>query len=576
MRRGVKACCVGDDRWGGPVGWRTAFCIFGVLVLYHIAVAVSGGGATTVNNQPLMLTTLEATQLYGAGGDIGRYLANGLTIAREGWLPPADFWSINLSAPGMMILWSLIIRVTGEQGHGVLAIVVFNGFVWSAAMASWATLLARWLRLGVVAALLAVFYTSPLFLDFFSREGALWSDSYVSSLSVLAVVFASRIAIGRLSVMENAPDHDAMNVGRPKLSLIAAMCGAAVVAGAVAWGLWGLGALIALVGLVLLAVLLLLDPQATPFVWRFSRQQAAAAVSCGLMLAFAAYTRSVFEPIGVVLTYFALPVAGVWFIAVVVARFSTGTASCWGRRIGEWLGPSAIALLLITLAFQVVTMPYRNYRETTVTPGRSSWVVTQDLAMTGNWIPNHLYEQPDATGWFVYKGRGNTACNVEPEKCAAFFEAENANPNPYRPWDDEPHSAEYYRSEVFHSLLTKPHRWLAYKGAIVPAYWFSATSKWPVRPNGLEYAWNGVFLVAAIGSAAAALWLMVRHNFVLGLVVLLLMGAMFGAPFLAHFEVRYFFPLKALGWTALPLLACVIRCSRQQRCATLVMSEETR
>ncbi len=110
----------------------------------------------------------------------------------------------------------------------------------------------------------------------------------------------------------------------------------------------------------------------------------------------------------------------------------------------------------------------------------------------------------------------------------------------------------------------------------MPAYWFSATSKWPVRPNGLEYAWNGVFLVAAIGSAAAALWLMVRHNFVLGLVVLLLMGAMFGAPFLAHFEVRYFFPLKALGWTALPLLACVIRCSRQQRCATLVMSEETR
>jgi hypothetical protein len=295
------------------------------------------------------------------------------------------------------------------------------------------------------------------------------------------------------------------------------------------------------------------------------------------MLAFAAYMRAVFEPVGAVITTLTIPVAGMWLVAVLFARFATNTASGRGRRLAEWLAPSALALILISLAFQVVTMPYRNYRETEVTLGRSSWVVTADIAMAKNWLPNHLYEVPDPrypTAYFLGKGRGNTACNVEPEKCAAYYEEEIVQPGPYKIWDDVPYSADHYRSEVIRSLVTKPHRWLAHKGAIVPAYWFSSVERWPVMPRGLEVVWNGMFLIAAVGAAGAATWVLVRRNFVLGLVVLLLMGAAFGGPFIGHFEVRYFFPLKVIGWTALPLLACVIQGGRQQRNAMLAMPEE--
>ena len=574
--RVALACRVDDDRGGQPRGWQFGLAIFGVLAIYHIAMAVNAGGTTTVNNQSLMLTSVEATNLYGSGSDIGRYLANGFTIAREGWLTPQDYWSINLSAPGMMILWSLIIRVVGEQGHGVLAIVVFNCLVWSAAMASWATLLARWIRLWVVAALLAVFYTSPLFLQFFSREGALWSDSYASALGVLAVVCAARLAANRVVDTEGAKGGDERDPERVlKPVVVAAASGGATLAGVVVWALWGLGVPMVLVMLALVSTLFLLNPQAnSPFVG-FSGRQASSALCCGLVLGLAAYARTVFEPIGAVITMLAIPVVGIWLVALILARIAGGRMTERGRTFAAWLGPSALALLLIALAFQVVTMPYRHHRETTVTPGRSSWVVTQDLVMVGTWIPNEVYEQPDAGGWFVYKGRGNSACNVEPEKCAAFYEAEMAHPSPYLPWDDEPYSMEYYRSEVIHSLLTKPHRWLAHKGAIFPSYWFSATSKWPVTPLGLEYVWNGAFLAASIGAAVAALWALVRHNFVFGLIILLLMGATFGAPFLAHFEVRYFFPLKVMGWTALPLLLCLICRGRQPRDTAVSASEKT-
>jgi hypothetical protein len=515
--------------------------------------AINSGGHTRVFNQPLLITTLEAADVYG--GDVGRYLNNGLSIAREGWIQPPDYWSINLSAPGMMMLWSLVIRVVGEDGHAVLAMVFLNSMIWSMALASLFTLSARWWRARVLVALLVFFYTSHVFTKFFLVEGAIWSDSYASALTVLIVSTAARIALpANAALAENKVLSRRSLTSVHKLTVV----GTSAVGGAFIYRLRGWTWLVTAVLLVAIGLWLASKDRA---IWGDATSseegsdnnaaQIRLSLLLGLLLAVGAYVRSVFEPIGSVLTIILLGCVCVWVLLGFLSTSSFGQPGEMRRRsssVFRRVGAASVVLATAALAFQAVTLPYRSYRENTVTPGRSDWVVSKDIIMARNWnIDANLAP-------FVLKGRGNTACHVYPTKCAEFNANEEANERPYNLSDDIPYSASFYTSEVYWSLISKPHRWLLEKGAIFPAYWFAASSSWPVYPHGLEFVWNGMFLAMFVVSALGSIFILLRRNFVLGLMFGLLAGASLAGPLLAHFEVRYFFTTKILGLAMVPLL----------------------
>ena len=596
--------------------WRLPWAkIFLVLLVVHLVYLFRNGSESLLAGFAWDTDFDAAVGVLG-GNDAGRYLSGGLSIYEQGWIPREDFWTINNWPPGMFIFWSLVMRVAEPEGSLILWGTLFHTALWCVGLAMWLKILFRCFSPWVVMVLFSLFFVSPAYSSYVLVAGPLWSESYAAALAVImlaaAAEGATRTALG--PALETRSQWEIRLDRAVVLPLVVIgslavyassnsfwMTGMVAVAGSVAVRLVGPGKVVVgragrgeqvmrtlegglTASILLVAVYaytvnenfwvagsLTLAAVARVLTYRggstrdstgmiVSHRGASHALVAGCALGVGAYVRGNLEFMGTALTY----LAGLFATCLIIGRWvSPGRKSKKQKRQRDQLfgvhggfsgvaKSSVLSLCLVAVAFQAVTLPYRDYRASEVTPERAAWVTVTDNMVASNWRPDDTWSAGEQ--WKV-DGRGNIACHLEVERCEEFRAAEIADPSPWAWWDEEPYSASEYRHYVIQSLLRMPHKWLYRKAVILPEYWFSADYGSITGPAGTELLWNGLSAVALAISVLLSVYLLNKREFWVSSLFLMLAVSLFAPLLIAHFETRFFFAAKLVSIVACTLLA---------------------
>jgi hypothetical protein len=172
----------------------TAFAVYGLLLLL-LALGRSWWGGHFVWTMPLAEFVVHPDL-----GDPVYFAAGARDVARTGWFTAGNAWLIHLWPPGFMLLEGAFLRVLGERGPVLLALLVAS----AAACAFWMVLLRAWLAeatkpvLATVAPLLP--FVFPLFPFFLLDPHALVFGECFSISLFLAGFLLALLAFRRQSL----------------------------------------------------------------------------------------------------------------------------------------------------------------------------------------------------------------------------------------------------------------------------------------------------------------------------------------------------------------------------------------
>ena len=273
-------------------------------------------------------------------------------------------------------------------------------------------------------------------------------------------------------------------------------------------------------------------------------------IGSGFAAGLAAYVRGQYFS----MIQLALGIVGLLFLLLLLRLFISRLSR---KKNKPRTKPSAFAknfggVALWTIALIMTCAPYALWRASEIgdipwdTNGKLTWTSTEAFAMMGNWIP------PSDQVAFIREGGGGAACVISRKRCEKIAKLESASPSPYNIYDQDPISAEEYRSFTFQSLKSDPFGWISYKLPIFWRYWFSEPAiSSPGRSEPIIGSLSLIGLLLAIGSPF--LLRSFARLFVPSCVFIVCLVATFGPPFVGHLEVRYLAWPKIVGLITMSL-----------------------
>jgi undecaprenyl-phosphate 4-deoxy-4-formamido-L-arabinose transferase len=243
------------------------------------------------------------------------------------------------------------------------------------------------------------------------------------------------------------------------------------------------------------------------------------AVYAGICLALAAYFRSQFEFILLVLSGWGI------FLVIVVQLIRLR------KSIDPKLLKSAVkTIVVVLLVAHAATIPWRAYRWMYFYQGSPSWVTTNDLYY-GNSVMTSEHLLSLKGDWLV-DGGANLVCRIDPSTCGDTANAKKL---------------------FFRTFITHPVEWYSLKFDVIGKYWFSSLRNWaPVtqKSSFMDIVTNGVLLIAMIALVPLLFARKVRSHSS-WLLLMWFVPSLFSAYLLiftfAPLEVRYFYFLKISG-----------------------------
>jgi hypothetical protein len=299
------------------------------------------------------------------------------------------------------------------------------------------------------------------------------------------------------------------------------------------------------------------------------------AIYAGLCLALAAYFRSQFEFIILVMTGWGVLWGAIVFSTSVKSKLKrtpisviltiqSSSISVKSRLIcrnggGGWSvvfkrNPLSNALqsnLLLTVAIILLTahtamLPWRIYHR--VHDGSASWVHTTSVIAGNSVMTSEALEK--ANGGFVVAGGGNLVCRIDSSTCG-----------------DTTHAVKLFVKTFF----SHPVQWYTLKLEIIGNFWFSSIQDW-VTPSSINSSYinafgNGLALLSLIVIISLLFTRKLRSHESWGLLVWFNLS-LFSAYILiftaAHFEIRYFyFPKIAALFMLIAIVSLYFRPSQK-------------
>ncbi len=256
----------------------------------------------------------------------------------------------------------------------------------------------------------------------------------------------------------------------------------------------------------------------------------------GLALALAAYFRSQFELLVVLLTLGAVLLVVVYFL------FFRKRLSDKDRQHINYV-IKTVAVMLFSA--HMVMAPWRIHNLYEPSTGNTSWVQTKILVFTNAGKTDQ--ELIDAGGEWIVLGGGNVACKVEPSYCGKSEEG-----------------------RFYEALMHHPVEWIAYKAAAFPDYWFSSLKNFTLiryPATAVGFVTNFLLLVLVFLNIFLLLKIRRHPDFpVYFWQCLSFYACSFSIFLLVHYETRYFYALKIYGaftfFTLLPVAWNVLKSPR--------------
>jgi hypothetical protein len=447
----------------------------------------AGRADSTAEELVPKLTDQDASHYVGLGYDIAqrrRIPVNARVSFTQG--QPMVRSVLNLWPPGMHLYYAALFAVFGPEMPVALVIGITTAVLWALLLTAFVDLLTRRLQWFAVAILLAVVLVSDVVQERILGDRLLWSEGPFTWLVLAAIYAAARAATAR---------SDATCLG-----------------------------------------------------W---------AAAVGALLGVSAYVRTVADPLGWLML---LVVAG-WGAIVLVRRLWRARRVRRDATADAGSGPNAaavparsnwnrhlVALLVCTMAFQVVTIPWRVYAAERLRPGNYNWTTATNRYWHESWMPDREFRER-AQGWLLV-GRPNTACKVDPDTCARIARYERAQLVPYS--GTGRYSEEEYRRLAIRAIREHPVAFAADRLYFLNRAWF-----WQPQERVPEYLHNAIALLALVASG----WLLVRRFRRVGpdLLTLLFPGLVVVSlvPFVfLHYEPRYFATVKVVALVLPAVLLC--------------------
>ncbi|MNK69098.1 hypothetical protein D3C87_884780 [compost metagenome] len=257
------------------------------------------------------------------------------------------------------------------------------------------------------------------------------------------------------------------------------------------------------------------------------------AVAGGVFLALAAYFRSQYELIALVLS--------VGFLGLVVLVLAL--SFLLKKKSIRTNGSTALkAMAICVLAAQLLMLPWRIYHYVDV--GRWDWVQTQDIVIRNALMSEEKLREMD--GDFVVAGGGHLACKFEPDFCGKT----------------EP-------SLFYKAFFDHFGEWVEYKASLARIYWFPTIRSFPkllAEDVPGDYLGNSVVLILFAASFFLLYLIRKSSDFLVYFWVFSSFYACFFVIFvLVQFEVRYFFLPKIFSVFVALALASVAWSARTSR-----------
>jgi hypothetical protein len=237
------------------------------------------------------------------------------------------------------------------------------------------------------------------------------------------------------------------------------------------------------------------------------------AFCAGLCLAMAAYFRSQFEFILLVLTGW-----GILLLIVTYIQRRQNTIDL------IYLNSLIKTILIVLLIAHATTLPWRAYRWTYFYAGTPSWVKSSQLLYRNSVMTSEHLES--LSGHWIIAGAGNVVCRIDPSTCG-----------------DTANAKELF----FRTFMRHPVEWYSLKFDAIGDYWYSSVRNFGgvvIKSTWMDIVTNAMLLVALTALVCLSLTRKVRSH-ISSIVLAWFNIALFSAYAiifsLAHYEVRYFY-----------------------------------
>ena len=199
-------------------------------------------------------------------------------------------------------------------------------------------------------------------------------------------------------------------------------------------------------------------------------------------------------------------------------------------------------ILVITFLYLFLIAPYKFF----------FFIQHGEFAVTAN-NKNHLWEQNwsydedliSKGGQFVVDGGATIICKINSNLCNKINDCEFCFEN------------EFYKSNTYKTILTNFHTWIYHKIPLSAKFWFSSPPYVGAHNNHLDL----MSIVTEIFPLILLVYVLINlviyifrnfhlsnlsNKFLFNILVLSLILALIIPPFMFHFEVRYFYPIKVI------------------------------
>jgi hypothetical protein len=202
-------------------------------------------------------------------------------------------------------------------------------------------------------------------------------------------------------------------------------------------------------------------------------------------------------------------------------------------------------IFTILIFYELFLLPYRFFLQQTF--GHVS-IINPTYIYTQNWMPDTFLR--NLGGGWVVEGGSTIPCKIEPEKCEYLYTEELQTSHPYQ------NSKRYslYKNMTIQTIIFHPITWVKSKFYLFVKYWFSFP---PDIAGSNRYSFFNLisftsfsliifFVIYAFYLNIKKLAISNKEKINFCILPISTIGAFIFPPFLTHFEVRYFYPVKLI------------------------------
>lgn len=251
------------------------------------------------------------------------------------------------------------------------------------------------------------------------------------------------------------------------------------------------------------------------------------AIGAGVCLGFAAYFRSIFDPIILFGLLFSISLFALNAFKHLVKSHSKT----------NWQSNKFLYSSIIFLCAVITMLPWRIFLGNSVHSGNYSWTVAGSNIWASRWYTNEILDNQGLKPW--REGGLNAACQAYPDKCKEIERLEMSSPYPYT--GSGHFSQSEFRSMLINEYLTNPLAIISYKFDVFKSFWLLHNSE---NYLGRQRPFEGIaYFFVFISSLAVSIVRFKKHP---ELSIIWLSTVLIHLLVLSiyHLEARYLIPLK--------------------------------